>query len=81
MKALVHVALKKTVLDPQGKTIQAALAKLGYTGIAELRQGKLFEIEFLDGVEHASAQRQAERAAREVLTNPVIEEYTIRWEE
>lgn len=81
MTAFVHVGLKKTVLDPQGTTIQAALAKLGYAGIAELRQGKLFEIRFAPGVARAAAEQEAERAARDVLTNPVIEEYSIRWEE
>lgn len=79
MTALVQVALKKTVLDPQGTAIQAALGKLGYSGIAALRQGKVFEIEFAAGVDRAAAESQAERAAREVLTNPVIEEYSIRW--
>lgn len=80
MKALVQVGLKRTVLDPQGKTIQAALNRLGFAGINELRQGKVFEIELAPGVERAEAERQVERAAREVLTNPVMEEFTIRWE-
>ncbi|MGH9519636.1 MAG: phosphoribosylformylglycinamidine synthase subunit PurS, partial [Terriglobales bacterium] len=79
MTALVQVALKKTVLDPQGTAIQAALGKLGYTGIAGLRQGKVFEIEFAPGTERAAAESQVEKAARDVLTNPVIEEYSIRW--
>jgi len=81
MTAWVQVELKKTVLDPQGKAIQAALAKLGYQGVAELRQAKMFEIQLQPGLDRAEAQRQVERAAREVLTNPVIEEYSIRWEE
>lgn len=81
MKAFVHVALKKTVLDPQGQTIQAALARLGYNGIADLRQGKLFELELRPGLDAATARAQVESAAREVLTNPVIEEYSIRLEE
>lgn len=79
MTALVQVALKRTVLDPQGTAIQAALGKLGYTGIAGLRQGKVFEIEFAPEVDRAAAENQAERAARDVLTNPVIEEYSIHW--
>jgi len=80
MKALVQVGLKSTVLDPQGKTIQAALGRMGFTGIEELRQGKVFEIRWAPGVERAEAERQVERAAREVLTNPVMEVFTIRWE-
>lgn len=80
MTAWVQVGLKKTVLDPQGKAIQNALQRLGYGTIAELRQAKLFEVRLPDGVDEAEAKRQVERAAREVLTNPVIEDYSIRWE-
>jgi phosphoribosylformylglycinamidine synthase subunit PurS len=80
MKAYVYVSLKKSVLDPQGKTIQNALKKMGYQGIGEVRQGKYFEI-LLDGLERGQAQAQVERMAREVLTNPVIEELQFRLEE
>jgi phosphoribosylformylglycinamidine synthase PurS subunit len=75
MKAYVYVSLKKSVLDPQGKTIQAALRKMGYQAIADLRQGKYFEITLNGGLDEASARREVERMAREVLTNPVIEEF------
>ena len=44
MKAYVYVSLKKSVLDPQGKTIQGALKKMGYKGLEEVRQGKYFEL-------------------------------------
>ena len=74
MKAYVYVSLKKTVLDPQGKTIHGALKKMGYKGIDDVRQGKYFEIA-LDGISPEDAQAEVERIAREVLTNPVIEEY------
>jgi phosphoribosylformylglycinamidine synthase len=77
MKALVHVALKKTVLDPQGQTICRALASLGYAGVRDVRQGKCFEIELEPGASAA----EIEKMAREVLTNPVIEEFTYRLEE
>ena len=80
MKAYVYVSFKKTVLDPQGKTIQNALKKMGYQGISDVRQGKYFEI-MLDGLNRESAQTEVERIAREVLTNPVIEEYQYRIEE
>jgi phosphoribosylformylglycinamidine synthase len=80
MKAYVYVSFKKTVLDPQGKTIQNALKKMGYQGISDVRQGKYFEI-VLDGLTRESAQTEVERIAREVLTNPVIEEYQYRLEE
>jgi phosphoribosylformylglycinamidine synthase subunit PurS len=75
MKAYVYVSLKKTVLDPQGKTIHSALKKMGYRGVNDLRQGKYFEIALDDGIDRDAAQAEIERIAREVLTNPVIEEY------
>lgn len=74
MRANVYVSLKKSVLDPQGKTIHGALRKMGYQGISDIRQGKYFEIT-LDGMDEAMAKREIERMAREVLTNPVIEEF------
>lgn len=80
MKAFVYVSLKKSVLDPQGKTIHNALTKLGYAGVGDVRQGKYFELA-LDGLERAEAEREVERIAREVLTNPVIEEFQYRLED
>ena len=74
MKAYVYVSLKKSVLDPQGKTIHGALRKMGYKGVADIRQGKYFEIT-LDAMDEAAARQEIERMAREVLTNPVIEEF------
>ena len=65
--------LKTTVLDPQGQTIQRALASLGYDKIQEVRQGKFFVLD-LDGLSREEAQKQVERIAKDVLTNPVIEE-------
>jgi len=75
MKAYVYVSLKKSVLDPQGKTIYGALKKMGYRGVNDLRQGKYFEIALDDSIARDDAQAEVERIAREVLTNPVIEEY------
>ena len=75
MKAYVYVSLKKTVLDPQGKTIHGALRKMGFQGVADVRQGKYFELTLDGQMEEAEAQREVERIAREVLTNPVIEEF------
>lgn len=77
MEALVHVMLKKTVLDPQGRTICAALNNLGHDSVASVRQGKFFEIELPDGTDRAQAQEQVEKIARDVLANPVIEEFTV----
>ena len=75
MKAYVYVSLKKSVLDPQGKTIQGALKKMGYKGLEEVRQGKYFEITLDGGLTRAQAEAEIARIAGEVLTNPVIEEF------
>ena len=75
MKAFVYVSLKRSVLDPQGKTIQGALHKLGYEALTEVRQGKFFEITLDGGLDRSQAEEQVKRIAREVLTNSVIEEF------
>ena len=75
MKATVIVTLKPTVLDPQGMTIHRSLAPLGFTDITDVRQGKIFHVQFKDG-----NREQVEWLAKEILTNPVIEEYRVIWE-
>jgi phosphoribosylformylglycinamidine synthase len=75
MKATVIVTLKPTVLDPQGMTIHRSLGSIGLTDITDVRQGKIFDVRLKDG-----SREQVERLAKEVLTNPVIEEYRIIWE-
>ena len=75
MKATVIVTLKPTVLDPQGMTIQRSVASMGLTDVTDVRQGKIFHVELKDG-----KKEQVETLAKEVLTNPVIEEYRIIWE-
>ena len=77
MKARVFVSPKTTVLDPQGQAIRSALHSLGYAGIADVRQGKLFEIAIADGVTREQALQDLEAIAHEVLANPVIEEYRV----
>jgi phosphoribosylformylglycinamidine synthase len=76
VKALIHVTLKPDVLDPQGKAIQRASASLGYTDVASVRQGKLFEVE-LDAADEAAARRLLEELCQKLLANPVIETYRI----
>ena len=70
MKARVYVTLKTSVLDPQGQTIRAALKGLGHVGIEEVRQGKYFEISYGEGAD-------LDAITREVLSNPVSEDYCI----
>jgi phosphoribosylformylglycinamidine synthase PurS subunit len=81
MKAYVYVSLKKSVLDPQGKTIQGALKKMGYKGLEEVRQGKFFELTLGNGLSRDEAEAEIGRIARDVLTNPVIEEYRFSLED
>ncbi len=66
--------LKPTVLDPQGKTIHNALSSLGFAAVRDVRQGKFFVLE-LNGASKDEARTQVERIAKEVLTNPVIEDF------
>ena len=77
MKARVFVSFKSTVLDPQGQTVRSALNGLGYHGIAAVRQGKFFDIDFADGADREQARREIETIAHDVLANPVIEEYQV----
>jgi phosphoribosylformylglycinamidine synthase PurS subunit len=74
MKAHVWVMPKRTVLDPQGQAIQHALSSLEFNTVRDVRQGKFFVLD-LDGASREAAEKQIERVAREVLTNPVIEEF------
>jgi len=81
MKAHVYVTLKTTVLDAQGQTIANALRRLSMTGVTAVRQGKYFVLTLDPGLDKAAAEAQVDKIAREVLTNPVIEEYSFRIEE
>ena len=78
MKAHVYVTLKRTVLDAQGQTVADALRRMQYRGVADVRQGKYFVLTLDDGLERGEAEAEVARIAREVLTNPVIEECTFR---
>lgn len=81
MKAHVYVTLKRTVLDAQGQTVADALRKMQYRGVADVRQGKYFVLTLDDGISRADAEVEVARIAREVLTNPVIEESSFRLED
>ena len=82
MKAHVYVTLKRSVLDAQGQTVAGALRRMDFKGIADVRQGKYFQLTLDDSLaaDPARAQVEVERIAREVLTNPVIEEFSLRLE-
>jgi len=76
VKAKVTVTLKTGVLDPQGKAVQHALASLGFSGVGEVRQGKLIEIDLTE-TDRTRAREEVERMCRSLLANTVIENYSI----
>ncbi len=76
IKARVTVTLKNGVLDPQGKAIEGALGALGFSGVASVRQGKVFDLE-LDSADGAAAEAELKAMCDKLLANTVIENYTI----
>ena len=76
MKISATVTLKKEVLDPQGKVVTQTLKNMGYKNIVNVRQGKYFDIE-LDETDKEKAKKIAEEICKKLLTNIVIEDYTI----
>ena len=76
IKARVTVTLKNRVLDPQGKAIEGALGALGFDGVGQVRQGKVFDLE-LAGDDKAKAETELKAMCEKLLANTVIENYTI----
>jgi len=76
MKARVHISLKPGVLDPQGKAIGNALKGLGFGDVGEVRQGKLIELELAE-TDPDRTHEQVEAMCKQLLANPVIEDYAI----
>ena len=76
MKISATVTLKKEVLDPQGRVVSQTLKNMGYKNIVNIRQGKYFDIE-LDETDKEKAKKIAEDICKKLLTNIVIEDYTI----
>ena len=74
MKARVHVTLKSGVLDPQGQAIGHALHSLGFSGVRDVRQGKVIELE-LEENDPGKARAAVEAMCGKLLANPVIENY------
>ena len=77
MKARVHVSMKPSVLDPQGQTICSALNGIGHKEIAAVRQGKYFELQLAEGTGKEAAAKLIDDVARDILSNPVIEDYQV----
>lgn len=80
MKATVHITLKKGVLDPQGKAIGHALCSLGFDGVGTVRQGKVIELDLPGYSNENDAMPAVEKMCADLLSNPVIEDYTITLE-
>jgi phosphoribosylformylglycinamidine synthase len=74
MKAKIVITPKKAVLDPQGKTVQNALAQMGYSDIGPVHVGKYLEVELM-GADKEEARKQIDSACHRILSNPVIEDY------
>jgi phosphoribosylformylglycinamidine synthase len=75
-RVIVNVMLKPEILDPQGRAVQGALGRLGLTGVTDVRQGKQFVID-LAGELDADRSVTLEKLAGELLSNPVIEDFTL----
>jgi phosphoribosylformylglycinamidine synthase PurS subunit len=79
-RVVVDVMPKPEILDPQGKAVLGALPRLGFTGVADVRQGKRFELE-VQGEVTDDVLAEVSRVAETLLSNPVIENFTVRVEE
>lgn len=77
MKARVYVTMKPTVLDPQGQTVCSALQSMGHKEILNVRQGKYFEIGLAEGISKENAAKMLDEVSRDILSNPVIEDYRL----
>jgi phosphoribosylformylglycinamidine synthase PurS subunit len=78
-RVVVDVMLKPEILDPQGKAVHGALPRLGFDGVIDVRQGKRFELEF-EGEVTEERLAEVRRVAETLLSNPVIEDYTVKVE-
>ncbi len=76
MTARVFVTLKTSVLDPQGQTIRAALQTMGHATIRDVRAGKFFDV-VLEAADRGAAAAELDQISRDILSNPVIEEYRV----
>ena len=80
MKAKIVITPKKAVLDPQGKTVENALAHMGYAGVSAVHVGKYIEIDLVPGTDPEAARQAINDACHRFLSNPVIEDYRLEIE-
>jgi len=77
MKAVIHVSLKKAILDPQGKAIANALHSMGFDEVEDARQGKVIELQLGEVADKADMEERLKVMCDQLLANPVIEDYKI----
>jgi phosphoribosylformylglycinamidine synthase PurS subunit len=77
VKARIEIRLKAGILDPQGKAIGGALGGLGYSGLGEVRQGKLIEIDLPGVTDKAAAEKEVAAMCKTLLANPVTEDFRV----
>lgn len=80
MKAKIIITPKKAVVDPQGKTVENALAHMGYTGVTGVHVGKYIEVDLAPGTDRAVAKQALDDACHKFLSNPIIEDYKLEIE-
>ncbi len=80
MKVKVYVTLKNGILDPQGKAVHHSLESIGFTEVSDVRQGKLFELTFNDGISKELAEQKAAEMAKTILANTVMENFRVEVE-
>ena len=78
-KASIHITLRPSILDPQGKATHEALTQLGFDALQQVRMGKFIEL-WIDAATEEEARQTADDACRKLLANPVVEDYTITLE-
>jgi phosphoribosylformylglycinamidine synthase subunit PurS len=77
VKARIEIRLKAGILDPQGKAIGGALGGLGYSGLGEVRQGKLIEIDLPGATDKEAAEKEVAAMCKTLLANPVTEDFRV----
>ncbi len=75
LTAEIHVTLKELVLDPQGTTLKRSMETMGYQGIEEVRMGKFIQVRF-DSDDRQAVEKKVDEMCRQILSNPVIEQYS-----
>lgn len=79
MRARVIVLPRPEILDPQGRAVAHALAALHFGGVADVRVGRVVDLNLQDGLERGAAELQVRKMAQDLLANPIVEDFAIQW--